>query len=111
MADQVRQYAIHSDRECDRLERQAVLAGLENHLPHVPVPAAARILDAGCDSGAMTRCFGSHYADASVIGVDIRDDYVSYARGRAAKDALQNVEFRQGSVFNLPFANASFDVV
>jgi len=111
MADQVRPYAIHSDRECDRLERQAVLAGLENHLPHVPVPATARILDAGCGSGAMTRCFGSHYADASVIGVDIRDDYVSYARSRANKDGLQNVEFRQGSVFKLPFANASFDVV
>jgi SAM-dependent methyltransferase len=111
MADQVRPYAIHSDSECDRLERQAVLAGLESHLRHVPVPAAARILDAGCGSSAMTRCFGSHYADASVIGVDIREDYVSYARDRANEDGVQNVEFRQGSVFNLPFANASFDVV
>jgi ubiquinone/menaquinone biosynthesis C-methylase UbiE len=59
----------------------------------------------------MTRCFGSRYADASVIGVDIRDDYVSYARGRANEDGLQNVEFRQGSVLNLPFVTASFDVV
>jgi len=111
MADQTRPYAIHSDSECDRLERQAALAGLEHHLRHVPVPEAAYILDAGCGSGAMTRCFGSRYADASVIGVDIRDDYVSYAQGRANEDGLKNVEFRQGSVFNLPFANASFDVV
>jgi hypothetical protein len=36
----------------------------------------------------MPRCFGSHYADASVIGVDIRDDYVSYARGRASLSAV-----------------------
>jgi SAM-dependent methyltransferase len=111
MADQIRPYAIHSDSECDRLERQAGLAGLENHLRHVPVPETARILDAGCGSGAMTRCFGSRYADASVIGVDIRDDYVSYARARAKEDGLQNVEFRRGSVFDLPFANSSFDVV
>jgi SAM-dependent methyltransferase len=111
MADQTRPYAIHSDSECDRLERQAALAGLENHLRHVPVPETAYILDAGCGSGAMTRCFGSRYADASVIGVDIRDDYVSYAQGRANEDGLKNVEFRQGSVFNLPFTNASFDVV
>jgi SAM-dependent methyltransferase len=69
-----RPYAIHSDSECDRLEKQAVLAGLENHLRHVPVPKTARILDAGCGSGAMARCFASHFADASVIGVDIRDD-------------------------------------
>jgi hypothetical protein len=48
-ADMVaRPYAIHSDSECDRLEKQAVLAGLENHLRHVPVPKTARILDAGC---------------------------------------------------------------
>jgi len=111
MADHSRPYAIHSDSECDRLERQAILAGLDNHLHHVPVPERAHILDAGCGSGAMTRCFGSRYADASVIGVDIRDDYVGYARDRANEDGLQNVEFRQGSVFNLPFAAASFDVV
>ena len=111
MADQIRPYAIHSDSECDRLERQAALAGLENHLRHVPVPETARILDAGCGSGAMTRCFGSRYADSSVVGVDIRDEYVSYARGRAQEDGLQNVEFKQGSVFDLPFANSSFDVV
>jgi SAM-dependent methyltransferase len=111
MADQIRPYAIHSDSECDRLERQAALAGLENHLRHIPVSETAHILDAGCGSGAMTRCFGSRYAAASVIGVDIRDDYVSYARDRASQEGLQNVEFRQGSVFNLPFATASFDVV
>jgi ubiquinone/menaquinone biosynthesis C-methylase UbiE len=104
-----RPYAIHSDSECDRLEKQAVLAGLENHLRHVPVPKTARILDAGCGSGAMARCFASHFADASVIGVDIRDDYVVYAQGGAKEDGLQNVEFRQGGVFDLPFANASFD--
>ena len=70
-----------------------------------PVPETAGILDAGCGSGAMTRCFGSRYADLSVVGVDIRDEYVSYARG------LQNVKFKQGSVFDLPFANSGFDVV
>jgi SAM-dependent methyltransferase len=111
MADGSRPYAIHSDSECDRLEQQAALAGLENHLRHVPVPETAHILDAGCGSGAMSRCFGSRYAHASVIGVDIRDDYVSYAQSRAIEDGLRNVEFRQGSVFNLPFATASFDVV
>ena len=111
MPNQSRPYAIHSDSECERLERQAALAGLENHLRHVPVPETAHILDAGCGSGAMTRCFGSRYADASVVGVDIRDEYVSFAQSRANEDGLRNVEFRQGSVFNLPFANASFDVV
>jgi cyclopropane fatty-acyl-phospholipid synthase-like methyltransferase len=83
MADQARPYAIHSDSECDRLEKQAALAGLEQHLCHVPVPKRARILDAGCGSGAMVRCLASHYSDASVTGMDIRDDYVTFARDRA----------------------------
>jgi SAM-dependent methyltransferase len=91
MVDEARPYAIHSDSECNRLEKQAVLAGLENHLRYVPVPKTARILDAGCGSGAMARCFASHFAEASVIGVDIRDDYVVYAQGRAKEDGLQNV--------------------
>ena len=111
MADQPRPYAIYSDNECDRLEKQARLAGLHNHLRHVPVPEAARILDAGCGSGAMARCFASNYVDASVIGVDIREDYLAYARRLANGEGLQNVEFHCGSVFRLPFADASFDVV
>jgi ubiquinone/menaquinone biosynthesis C-methylase UbiE len=110
MADQSRPYAIHSDSECDRLERQAALAGLENHLRHVPVPETAHILDAGCGSGAMTRCFGSRYADASDRGghpgrlCELRAR--SRERGRPSKCRIQ-----AGQRFQLPFATASFDVV
>jgi len=111
MADQSRPYAIHSDGECDRLEKQALLAGLPGHLRHVRVPEGARILDAGCGSGAMARCFASNHADAAVVGVDIREDYVDYARRRATDLGVRNVEFKTGSVFDLPFADATFDVV
>src|SRR5947209_7790416 len=112
MSDQSRPYVIHSDDECERLEKQASLARLEDHLRHVPVPIGpARILDAGCGSGAMTRCFASHYPDASVVGLDIRPDYVAYAHHLADQYGVKNVEFRDGSVFELPFANATFDLV
>src|SRR5690242_20583987 len=112
MSDQSRPYAIHSDNECERLEKQALLAGLDDHLRHVPISAgAARILDAGCGSGAMTRCFASHYPDATVVGLDIRPNYIAYASRLAGQHGLQNVEFRHGSVFELPFADATFDVV
>ena len=106
-----RPYAIYSDRECDRLEKQAVLAGLENHCATSRSPRRLESSTPDAAQAAMARCFASHFADASVIGVDIRDDYVVYAQDRAKEDGLQNVEFRQGSVFDLPFANASFDVV
>ena len=109
--DRSRPYAIHSNTECDRLERQATLAGLPEHLSFVPVPLGARILDAGCGSGSMARLLASAHPDANVVGVDLRPEYVTYARERAAQDGLANVQFRQGDIFKLPFANGEFDVV
>jgi ubiquinone/menaquinone biosynthesis C-methylase UbiE len=54
MSSQSRPYAIHSDTECDRLERQAVLAGLEEHLAMLKgLPPLTSILDVGCGSGSM----------------------------------------------------------
>lgn len=104
-------YAIHSASECDRLERQAVLAGIEKHLRFVPVLPGARILDAGCGSGSMTRLFGARHPDAQVTGVDLRVDYLTYARQRAAREELRNLDFHEGDILRLPFPDATFDVV
>jgi 2-polyprenyl-3-methyl-5-hydroxy-6-metoxy-1,4-benzoquinol methylase len=80
MADEYsRPYAIHSSTECERLEKQATLAGLPDHLRFVPVPPQARILDAGCGSGSMTRLLASTHRD-----IDLRADYISYASERPA---------------------------
>jgi ubiquinone/menaquinone biosynthesis C-methylase UbiE len=106
-----RPYAIHSPSECDRLERQAVLAGIEDHLRFVPVPLGARVLDAGCGSGAMSRLIAAQHLDAQIIGVDLRGDYLAYARQRAARDGLRNVDFHQADIFGLPFPAGTFDVV
>ena len=112
MSDQSRPYAIHSDSECDRLERQAALAGLEGHLAMVPaLPPHASILDAGCGSGSMARLFAAKQPTAHVVGVDIRPDYVAYARKRAQAEGLDNLRFEQGDIFRLPFPDASFDFV
>jgi ubiquinone/menaquinone biosynthesis C-methylase UbiE len=112
MADEYsRPYAIHSSTECERLEKQATLAGLPDHLRFVPVPPQARILDAGCGSGSMTRLLASTHRDAHVVGIDLRADYISYASERASQEGLHNIEFQQGNVFDLPFAGSTFDVV
>src|SRR5258708_7345073 len=67
-----RPYAIHSDAECDRLERQAALASLPDHLRFVPIPSRAHILDAGCGTGSMARLLASTYQDTQVVGIDVR---------------------------------------
>jgi len=106
-----RPYAIHSAAECDRLERQAALAGLPGHLRFVPVPPQAHILDAGCGTGSMARLLAATHQEAQVVGVDVREDYIAYGAEQADGDGLRNVEFRQGDIFSLPFADATYDVV
>lgn len=109
--DPSRPYAIHSASECDRLERQAVLAGIEDHLRFVPVRLGAQILDAGCGSGSMARLFAARHPGSQVTGVDLRTDYLAYARERAAREGLRNLDFREGDIFRLPLPDATFDVV
>jgi SAM-dependent methyltransferase len=106
-----RPYAIHSTVECDRLERQAALAGLPDHLRFVPVPSRAHILDAGCGTGSMARLLATTHRDAEIVGVDVRADYIAYAAERASQEGVHHIEFRQGDVFSLPFADSTFDVV
>src|SRR4051812_48483563 len=83
MSDKSRLYAIHSDSECERLEKQAALAGLEEHLRFLgELPAPSSILDAGCGSGSMARLLAARYISARVVGIDLRQDYLTYARTR-----------------------------
>jgi hypothetical protein len=94
MADQSRPYAIHSDNECDRLEKQARIAGSHNHLRHVPVPEMARDPGRGMRVGRHGALLGAYYSDASVIGVDIREDYLAYARQLAKDEGLRKMRQR-----------------
>jgi hypothetical protein len=79
MSDQSRPYAIHSASECDRPERQAALAGREEHLAHVPLtPPPKRILDAGRrldhpdDHVVDSRALRFYYASWGVTGYVVK---------------------------------------
>ena len=75
MSEHSRPYAIHSSEECERLELQARLADIEGHLQHLPVSPRVRVLYAGCGSGAIARLIARTSPQASVIGVDLREQY------------------------------------
>jgi len=111
MSEHSRPYAIHSNDECERLELQARLANIEGHLRHLPMSPRDQVLDAGCGSGAISRLIARTYPQADVIGVDVREQYLDFARIRARAENLQNVTFRAADVFDLPFPAATFDVV
>jgi len=59
----------------------------------------------------MARLFAATHRDAQIVGIDIRADYIAYAAERADREGLHNIEFRQGDIFSLPFADSNFDVV
>jgi SAM-dependent methyltransferase len=64
------------------------------------------VLDVGCGEGALVRRIGD--AKARVVGLDPQASAIELARSHARGVAARYV---QGSAEDLPFADASFDVV
>ena len=73
------------------------------------LPAAPRILDAGCGTGEGASRIADLFPGASVLGVDIIDDHLDLARSRYAKLAPRLL-FEHQSIFELPVADQSFDL-
>lgn len=72
---------------------------------------ATHVLDVGC-GGGNTACRIARELGSRVIGIDISDVMVKQARIRAQKEGVADlVEFRVADVYDLPFEDASFDVV
>jgi cyclopropane fatty-acyl-phospholipid synthase-like methyltransferase len=105
MSEYSRPYAIHSDEECDRLELQARLANIEGHLRYLPVSPGDRVLDVGCGSGSMSRLIARSYPQADVTGVDLREQYLDFALGRAREEDKQNLTFRYLATLQPPADN------
>jgi SAM-dependent methyltransferase len=84
---------------------------MAGHLRRFRKPRHARILDAGCGSGAKARLLASHYPGTEVVGIDLNPGYLAYARARASADGLTNLSFEPGNLQHLPFADARFDIV
>jgi ubiquinone/menaquinone biosynthesis C-methylase UbiE len=70
-----------------------------------------RLLDVGCGPGSITRGLAERVAPGDVIGLDLSKDTLEDARRDAAARGLRNLTFQEGSVYALPFPDASFDVV
>ncbi|HEX4837312.1 MAG TPA: class I SAM-dependent methyltransferase [Solirubrobacteraceae bacterium] len=74
---------------------------LERAIERLGLPEQARILDAGCGSGRNMVELARH---GSVTGVELSDTSVQVARAREVGEVLE------GSVMDMPFDNAAFDL-
>lgn len=95
------------------LERRAATpqqaAALKAYLDDVNFPDGARVLDIGCGTGPQSRTLAAWPGVGEVVGVDQLEPFLERARELAAD--IPDLSFRQADARNLPFADASFDVV
>ncbi len=68
------------------------------------------VLDAGCGTGIFSAIFANQGA-SRVTGIDISKGSLGTARGLKEKFGLDAAEFLQQDMLELPFADASFDIV
>ncbi len=73
------------------------------------LPAAPRILDAGCGTGEASSRLAELFPHANVLGVDIVDPHIALARARYAALAPR-LSFEHQSVFELQLPDNSFDL-
>ena len=72
------------------------------------IKAGMRVLDVACGTGNLA--IPASRAGALVSGVDIATNLVEQARARAMREGL-NIRFDEGDAEELPYAEASFDLV
>ena len=78
---------------------QSVLSSLESHiLPLAPglterLAKGIRVLDAGCGRGRILTRLADLYPRSRFVGMDLSREATGYARDKAAKEGLRNVEF------------------
>jgi ubiquinone/menaquinone biosynthesis C-methylase UbiE len=78
-------------------------------LARYTLPRHARILDAGCGTGEGSARLAEHFLDATVLGVDIIDTHLDYARARYQRLAPR-LMFDHRSVFDLGLPDDTFDL-
>ncbi|MDQ3339916.1 MAG: class I SAM-dependent methyltransferase [Myxococcota bacterium] len=74
------------------------------------LPEAPRILDVGCGTGEIVMRLAALFPRATIVGVDIIEAHLDLARSRCAQLA-DRVQFQVADAFELPFDEASFDLV
>ena len=97
-------------RENTRLQDQASTL---NELLHsdTSYPAGSQVLEAGCGVGAQTITLARNNPHAQITSIDISGSSVAEAKKRTEEAGFTNVSFQQGDIFNLEFAQESFDHV
>lgn len=97
-------------RESERLQDQA-RSLVELLHADTAYPAGSKVLEAGCGTGAQTVTLARNSPGARFTSIDVSADSLAEAKARIEAAGLENVQFRQADLFDLPFASGAFDHV
>jgi ubiquinone/menaquinone biosynthesis C-methylase UbiE len=67
------------------------------------------VLDCGCGPGSITVDVAQRVAPGLVVGIDVDAAQVERARRLARERGITNIRFEVGTVYELPFPDATFD--
>src|SRR5512145_1340883 len=74
------------------------------------LPVDAYVLDAGCGTGEISLRLAQAFPHASVLGVDIIEEHMEFARRRSSAHG-KRLRFENRSIFELGLADRTFDLV
>jgi ubiquinone/menaquinone biosynthesis C-methylase UbiE len=76
-------------------------------VPHLRV--GMRLIDCGCGPGSITVDLAHAVAPGASVGIDLRADALTQGRALARERGIANVTFQAASIYQLPYADGSFD--
>lgn len=99
--------AAHHELRTAENSAAHVLAKLPTMLktnPHL------NLLDVGAGSGTIAASLAKRIPEGHVTGVDLDPEVIPRAWVNAEAAGVKNLEFQQGDVYKLPFADDTFDI-
>ena len=112
--DEVFGAALYASDDQDTLPADAVAAslGCGNPTAVAALSPGERVLDLGSGGGIDVLLSARRVGETGfVYGVDMTQEMLELARANAAKAGARNVEFREGTIEDVPLSDASVDVV
>lgn len=105
------QLAGQSTEAYERYLVPAMFGPWAERLVEVVAPTRGdRVLDVGCGTGIVARTAARRMGEGRVVGLDLNEGMLETA-GRASADLRPAIDWKLGDATDLPFPDASFDVV
>ncbi|MDP9330176.1 MAG: class I SAM-dependent methyltransferase [Actinomycetota bacterium] len=109
MADRERETYTpgHEDYVLEFMERRSAESHAAWFLPLLE--PGLDLLDCACGPGSITVGLAESVVPGQVTGIDLHADQLERAREIARAHGIDNLEFQEADIYNLPFADGSFD--